>query len=256
MTMIDDHTRRYWTYQYTVARDHMVPLLRDWGVRIDGTRLLDVGCGSGGGTCAMQDAGARCTGYDVNPRLIDEARALQGDRGVDFSVADIYAEADAGRGEPYELLVLHDVFEHLEEKDAMMQKLRAAMTPAGRLLLTFPPYFSAFGAHQQLLRNRFARLPFFHLLPGATQRIVPSLRNEEPYFVSEVRKLGRLRMGMRGFERVAARNGMRITARAAYLIGPNHIRFGLRPLRTDLLARVPLLGEVLTTGVVYLLAKD
>lgn len=256
MTAIADHTRRYWHYQYTVARDHMLPLLAAWDVRVDGARLLDVGCGTGGGTCAMQDAGARCTGYDVNPRLIAEAGALQEARGIPFTVRDLYEEQDAGRGEPYDLLVLHDVFEHLERKDEMMQKLRAAMTADGRLLLTFPPYYSAFGAHQQLLRNRVARLPFFHLLPGATSRIVPALRGEEPYFVSEVGKLGRLRMGMRAFERVAARNGMRIAARAAYLIGPNHVRFGLRPLRADALAGVPLLGELLCSGVVYLLAKE
>jgi len=248
-----DHARTYWEYQYRVAREHMAPLLERWGVTLAGCSLLDVGCGSGGGTCAMADLGVRCTGYDVNSRLIDEANALKGERTVVFSAADLYRDEPPEAG-TYDLVVLHDVFEHLDRKDEMMEKLRRAMRPDGRLLITFPPYYSAYGAHQQHLRAPFARLPFFHLLPFAISWIVPSLRNEDPYVIDEVTKLGRHRMGMRKFEAIARRTGMTIVGKEAYVVSPNHIRFGLKPLPAGPLAEVPVLGEIVCTGVVYLLS--
>ena len=124
------------------------------------------------------------------------------------------------------------------------------------MLITFPPYYSAFGAHQQLLRARFLRLPFLHLIPFFVSRVLPRIRGESPIVVEEVRKLARLKMGMRAFEAIVRRNNMRVAGKKAYLISPNHIRFGLTPLAAGAVARVPLLGEVLCTGVAYLIAKE
>ena len=75
------------------------------------------------------------------------------------------------------------------------------------------------------------------------------------HVVAEVQKLARLKMGMKQFERIARDRGLRIERRRAYLISPNHIRFGLRPFAAGPLARVPVIREFACTGVVYLLSK-
>ncbi len=255
MTQPSEHTRGYWQYQYDVTHKHMLPLLESWGVQFKDTSLLDVGCGSGGGTCAMYDRGVRCTGYDLNERFIAEANVLKGSRSIPFSVADIYREGRPAEGS-YDLVVLHDVFEHLDHKDEMMQKLKLYMKPDARLLITFPPYFSAYGAHQQHLRAWYAKLPFAHLVPLVMTRVIPGLQGEDPYIIEEVTKLGRLKMGMRGFEEIAFRNNLRIVGKKAYLISPNHMRFGLPSLAAGPVASLPGLGELLCTGVVYLLGKS
>ncbi|MFN0157261.1 MAG: class I SAM-dependent methyltransferase [Bacteroidota bacterium] len=254
MTTISEHTTKYWQYQYDVAKDYMLPLLQGWGVQLQGADLLDVGCGTGGGTCATCDAGALCVGFDINERLIDEALVLQNNRTIHFESGNMYEQVVPFGGRKFDLVVLHDVFEHLDDKDATMQKLASYLKPTGKILITFPPYFSAYGAHQQLLRAPFARLPFFHLLPFAISTVLPRLKGEHPYFVEEVTKLGRLKMGMKEFERIAARNHLTIDGKQAYLIGPNHIRFGLKPIAAGPVAEIPLLGELLSSGVVYLLS--
>ncbi len=256
MTHIPEHARRYWQYQYDVAKQHMIPLLQGWGVRLSGATMMDVGSGTGGGTCAMHDAGVACTGYDVNPRLIAEALDLKGDRQISFSTDDVYIEDPLKKGVSFDLVVLHDVFEHLDHKDAMMQKLKLYMKPGARMLITFPPYFSAYGAHQQHLRAWYAKLPFVHLVPLMMARVIPGLHGEDAYAMEEVTKLGRLKMGMGGFEEIASRNDMRIVGKKAYLISPNHMRFGLPSLAAGPIASIPGLGELLCTGAVYLLAKS
>jgi ubiquinone/menaquinone biosynthesis C-methylase UbiE len=248
------HPRFYWQYEYDVAAKYMIPLLRQWGVGMTGRSVLDVGCGEGGGVCAMHDAGAMCVGFDIDAGRVRVACELQGDRGIVFEVGNLYEEQIPFAGKQFDLLSLHDVFEHLENKTEMLEKLKGYLKPGGGMLITFPPYYSAYGAHQQLLNTGFARLPFFHLLPFSF-RLLARLKNEDPFFVEEVMKLGRLKMGMKQFEQIAKAGGLTIAHKQAYLISPNHIRFGLKPIPAGPVADVPVLGELLCTGVVYLLTE-
>lgn len=252
----NDHARAYWQYEYDVAGRSMIPLLEGWGIQLRGAAVLDVGCGEGGGVCAMQDRGALCRGMDIDAGRIAVAERLRGERQIPFAVGNLYEEAVPFMDRSYDLLVLHDVFEHLDRKEEMLRKLGGCLSPGGGLMITFPPYYSAYGAHQQHLRAGFAKLPFIHLVPFMLSRIVPRLRGEHPHVVEEVSKLGRLKMGMRKFERLASGAGFTVAGKQAYLISPNHIRFGLTPLPAGPLASVPLLDELLCTGVVYLLRRS
>jgi len=251
----DNHTQRYWQYEYDVATKYMIPLLEQWGIALSGANVLDVGCGEGGGLCAMHDAGADCAGFDIDKPRVDAATLLKGERKIPLTTGNLYEATLPFHDRQFDIVILHDVFEHLDRKDEVLQKLFGYMKPDGRLLITFPPYYSAYGAHQQLLRAPFMKIPFFHLIPFSLSLILPRVKGEEPYFVEEVQKLGRLKMGMRKFERIIARGGMDIVGKQAYVIGPNHIRFGLKPIPAGPIANVPVISEIVCTGVVYLLSR-
>jgi SAM-dependent methyltransferase len=253
---LSDHTRKYWRYEYEVAQRYMVPLLTQWGVRLAAASLIDLGCGEGGGVCAMHDAGAHCAGFDIDQGRIVAAGALCEDRQIRLTVGNLYDERVPFSGEKFDVVVLHDVFEHLEQKEMVLARICGFMKPAGVALITFPPYYSAYGAHQQHCVAWFARMPFFHLVPFGVSRLLPRLKGESPPVIAETLKLARLRMGMGRFERIARYGGVRILHKRAYLISPNHIRFGLRPLPAGFLAEIPVLNEVLCSGVVYLLGKE
>ncbi len=256
MIEIPEHARTYWQDEYDVSARFMIPLLESWGVTLRGATVLDVGCGEGGGVCSLADAGAACLGYDVNAERVALANILKGKRQVPMTPGNLFSDPMPYEGMQFDLVVLHDVFEHLENKVPSMQRLMRYMKGNGMLLITFPPYYSAYGAHQQLLRSQLTHLPFFHLLPFAISRILPRLKGEDPGFVEEVRKLGRLRMGISGFERIVRSAGLSVSGRQAYVIGPNHIRFGLTPIPAGFLVHLPGVREVVCTGMVYLLAHS
>ena len=255
VTILSDHTRKYWQYEYEVSTRYMVPLLALWGVQVRDASLIDVGCGEGGGVCAMHDAGARCVGFDLDQGRINAAATLSENRQIKFTVGNLYEDQIPFQEQIFDIVVLHDVFEHLEQKDRVIAKLKRFMKPHGVLLITFPPYYSAYGAHQQHCAAWFARLPFFHLIPFSISHLLPQLRGEHASVVTETQKLARLKMGMRKFERIASDSGVQILHKRAYLISPNHIRFGLRPTPAGLLAEIPLLNEIICSGVVYLLTN-
>ncbi len=255
-TMIEltEHEKFYWQYEYDVVAKYLVPLMKSWGVKTEGARMLDVGCGDGGGLAALFDAGMICKGYDIEPRRVERALQMNDGRAMTLTVGNIYLHPVPFAGEHFDLVVLHDVFEHLEHKLESLQTLKSYLSPNGKLLITFPPYYSAFGGHQQLMRTWFARLPFIHLVPFMLTKVFPRLKKEHPAFVEEIQKLGTLKMSMRKFEQLLPDAGLNIAGKQAYVISTNHIRFGLKPLRGNAVADIPLVGELLTSGVVYLLS--
>jgi len=63
----------------------MLELLGD----ITNRRVLDAGCGEGYLARALADRGARVTGIDLSPRLIEQARDKDPDGRIDYQVADL-----------------------------------------------------------------------------------------------------------------------------------------------------------------------
>ena len=256
MVEISEHTRRYWQYEYDVSAKYMIPLLEHWGAGVKGASVIDVGCGEGGGLCALHDAGAVCCGFDIDNPRIDFGEVLKGERPIEMTTGNLYEDILPFTEQQYDLVVLHDVFEHLDYKHEVLQKLMSYAKPKGRIMITFPPYYSAYGAHQQLLQAAWAKIPFFHLFPLSLSRILPRLKNEPPHVVEEILKLGRLKMGMKKFERIVSEGGLTVQHKQAYFISPNHIRFGLKPIPAGPVAEIAVLGELVCTGVVYLLKAE
>ncbi len=253
MIEITDHDRKYWQYEYVVVAKYLLPLLNEWGINTRGKFLLDVGCGDGGGVSAFYDAGFICKGFDVETRRVELANILRGTRDFDMVYGNIYDESFPYSNEQFDLIVLHDVFEHLEKKELILEKLKSCLNSDGRILITFPPYYSAFGAHQQLLKSKIGMLPFFHLLPFTIPNMVDKFQDEDKLFVAEIKKLASLKMGIHKFEKLLERCGLSVEHVRKYIIGPNHIRFGLKPISAGWFGNIPILNEIISTGVVYLL---
>ena len=253
MMAATEHDIVYWKYEYDVADRYLRPLLLRWAISLQGLSVLDVGCAEGGGLCALHDRGASCVGFDIDEKRILTAQALQGNRTIEFRIGDLYSNDRPFGNRQFDLVTLHDVFEHLDDKDTMIKRLGRYLKPMGKLLITFPPFYSAYGGHQQHLQAWYAKLPFFHLVPFSLSVLAPQIKGVSPQVVEELQKLRRLKMGMRSFEKIVRTTDLLIEQTQAYFVSPNHIRFGLRPIRAGLLSRVPILREFICSGVVYLL---
>lgn len=251
---VSEHDRKYWQYEYDVVAKYLIPLIIKWGIFKNGSKLLDVGCGDGGGVSAFYDAGFSCKGFDIESRRVQLANYLKGGRNFEMVVGNIYQESFPYFNEKFDLIVLHDVIEHLEEKAKVLIKLKNCLSENGRILITFPPYYSAYGAHQQLLNKKILKLPFIHLLPFY-KSLLKSSKNENTSFVIEIIKLINMKMGIHQFEKIVSTCNLQIEKSKKYIIGPNHIRFGLKPISIGIFGNIPYLNELIINGVVYLLKK-
>ncbi len=251
MAVIRDHDRYYWNFQRAVARNQLLPFLQRAGVDWRRGRVVELGCAEGGVALEFAAAGASVLGLDLDAARVAVGRELAAEAGVELELRPGDACDPRITGGPVELIVLRDVVEHLPDLEGVLRGLRRVLRPDGHLLVAFPPYYSPFGLHQQLLRGAPLRwLPWASLLPP---RLLRRWIGRGP-FNGEVRELLECRLSLRRFAAACARAGYGERRRQAYLVRPAHaLRFGLPVIPAGPLARVPGLREVLVSGVVVLL---
>jgi SAM-dependent methyltransferase len=253
----------YRRYQATLAARYLIPTLRRWSIDPAGKRVLEVGCGDGGCGAELQRAGARLTALDIDARLVQICDVLHRREGLEIHtfVGDICDANCPGLEEgPFDLVLLRDVVEHLDELELGLGVILAHLAPGGVLYVEFPPYYSPYGAHQQILPRRklgflpIPKLPYIQLLPDAAFRsLVAGNTNAH----REVARLRGIRLTLRKFEQQTRSMGLRIRKSKPYLSRPSfQLRYGIPVLGASVLGRIPILNELLVTGVDYLLERD
>jgi len=113
--------------------------LERWLDVTPGTRVLDVGCGVGRWSSMLARRGARVTGMDLSPTMINEAKRRADASGVGdrcrFLVQDL---ARLDTGEQFDLVIGVTVLQHILDPAALrdaVQRMSAHLAPQGRMVL-------------------------------------------------------------------------------------------------------------------------
>lgn len=118
-----------------------------------GQRILDVGCGIGGGDIFMADTyGVEVLGVDLSHNMIDIARERYGDShpGVTFALADMTRVEFPPAS--FDVIYSRDTLLHVADKEALFQKFLSWLKPGGKVLIsdycaTSEPFSDAFQAY-------------------------------------------------------------------------------------------------------------
>ncbi len=243
----------YWSYQNKLAELHYIPLFAKWGVSLNGKKVLDIGCGDGGFTAALAEAGAHCTGVEVRDFGWETSH-----KNLRFIQQDILAEdAQAVLGDDYDVIILRDVIEHisLQSKYEFMAALRKFTAADGIILMTFPPFYSPFGLHQQtFLKSLLKKLPFLGWTPGFILDPLLKMMGETNQARADIKEIRKCRMTLSRFEKMVRQLNYPIENKKFYLIRPSHeLRYGWK-MRESHLSRIPILREIFILGSVYKLS--
>jgi SAM-dependent methyltransferase len=249
----------YFDYQYSVARDVVIPWL-DPHVSLAGLAVGDFGCHQGGMLQGLrEEAGVGSgIGFDVDEASIRRSPFEQNGR-FRLVSADIL-EIDAARYQ-FDLILLRDVIEHTPNPVAILEKARTCLTNGGRIFVSFPPYYSPFGGHQHEASNATRFVPFIHYVPDVLFYSLSRFR-DTAYMSAEdtladVRSVRQTRLTLAKAEQAFSRAGLRIEVQEFFLFRPEfHIRYGLSSWKIPLIHRVPIVREVMTLGAYFLLAPQ
>jgi SAM-dependent methyltransferase len=125
-----------------------------------GTRVLDLGCGTGA-LRGLMDAEIAYLGVEIDPDYVAAARERFSDR-EGFICADISSvELPAGR--EFDLAIAYGVFHHLDDATALraIEVAASALAPDGRFVLDEPCWTTGQGRFETLLmrldRGKFVR---------------------------------------------------------------------------------------------------
>jgi len=118
-------------------------LLIDFGYILElldlqpGSRMVELGCGSGWMTRFAARHGVHAEGYDISPEMIEIAQEQASEEGLEvpFAVGDM-EQLDLGRR--FDTCLIYQALHHTPRADLALQAAHRALVPGGRLLLSEP----------------------------------------------------------------------------------------------------------------------
>ena len=104
--------------------------------RLDGLRILDIGCGGGILAEPMARLGGQVTGIDATPEAIEAAQAHAMSAGLTIDYQCTTAEALAESGAHYDLVYASEVIEHVTDRKLFAASMAAMLAPGGTVVIT------------------------------------------------------------------------------------------------------------------------
>ena len=127
------------------------------------------------------------------------------------------------------------------------------MDQESRLLITFPPFFSPFGLHQQaFLKLPFKVIPFLGWLPKFVIRSILKITSQYDKW-SDLEEVKDCRMTINNFIKLIEYCGFEICFNERYFIRPSHeIRYGLKMRKVNWM-KILILEEIIVSGCTFIL---
>ncbi|HEU0054531.1 MAG TPA: class I SAM-dependent methyltransferase [Longimicrobium sp.] len=135
------------------------------GFRAEGARVLDVGCGDAGVPIAFAEHGARVAGIELSERSVARGRLRAEEHRVDVDLRQGVAEALPWEDESFDLVVMDNVLEHVQDRPKSLSEIRRVLRPGGLLYLVTPKPF----ALASLWSDPHYQLAGLVLMPRAVQ---------------------------------------------------------------------------------------
>src|SRR5690606_32586629 len=102
-------------------------------LRIEGTRVLDVGCGDAGVAIAFAEAGARAFGIEPFELSVERGRVRAEEHGVTVDLRVGVAEELPYERASFDLVLLDNVLEHVQDRERTLDEIDRVLRRGGLL---------------------------------------------------------------------------------------------------------------------------
>ncbi|MGO8893578.1 MAG: class I SAM-dependent methyltransferase [Streptosporangiaceae bacterium] len=121
----------------------MLDLLGD----LSGQRVLDAGCGEGYLARVLAASGARITGIDISPRLIEQAQRKDPGGAIDYRAADLSRPLPEHIG-PFDVIASYLVLNDVPDYQGFARTIASVLRSGGKAVLAFNnPYYGFLSRH-------------------------------------------------------------------------------------------------------------
>ena len=249
----------YFEYQQLLGRDVVIPWLE---TRLDlaGLRVGDFGAHHGGVVDALRASGKvrEAVGLELSEELVASSPFV-GDERFRLETADVSALSPGAH--EFDLILLHDVLEHVPDYRRALETVVNSLDRNGHVFISFPPYYAAFGGHQQLAHGPARLVPFLHYLPsklffGLTRTAATEYMSAEQA-LDDMASVRRTKLTLRRAERAFSEASLEVVDHECFVVRPEYtVRYGWQTRAAGLAGRMAGLREAVVNGAFYLLRRQ
>jgi SAM-dependent methyltransferase len=160
------------SYVWRAGQERRLRMIAGWG-KPEGARALVAGIGVGMYAAALRRFTTRVDGFDIEFERVAEARAETPRALVAAAEAVPYADNS------FDLILSHEVLEHVGDDRAAAREMARVLAPGGRIVIFVPNRWYPFETHGHYWRGRyhFGNTPLVNYLPDALRnRLAPHVR--------------------------------------------------------------------------------
>lgn len=162
------------SYLWRFGQDRRLDLIRRY-VRFDNAHILDIGCGIGTYVDKFRSLGAHAFGVDVDAERLAEAHHTKRLQLLAVSVSEALPFPD----NYFDVVVLHEVIEHVADDCQTIREAHRVTRRNGRVIVFAPNRLYPFETHGAFFGQRyvFGNIPFIGWLPDSLRnRFAPHVR--------------------------------------------------------------------------------
>lgn len=238
------------------SKKYFIPYISKFKKIEEGMNILEIGCGDGGNLLPFAELGCNTTGVDISEGRIKDAVLFFKERQIkgDFIASDIFKLKELEHN--FDLIICHDVIEHIEDKVTFISNLPKYIKPGGIIFISFPAWQMPFGGHQQICKSKIiSHLPFIHLLPTFMYKTILKMSGENEGCIKELLSIKKTKTPIELFEELVHKQQITVADKLLFFINPHYeIKFGLKPRKLPaIIAGIPYLRNFLTTSCFYIL---
>ena len=160
------------SYVWRAGQERRLEIVRQYAA-LEGQRVLDAGCGVGMYVAAFRRFTETAYGVDLDPDKIVQAA------GHLFNLQVASVEALPFAGGSFDVVLSHEVIEHVTDDRAAVAEAVRVLRPGGRLAIYAPNRLYFFETHGFFWRGeyRFGNIPLVNWLPNPWRnRLCPHVR--------------------------------------------------------------------------------
>jgi SAM-dependent methyltransferase len=159
---------------WRAGQERRMGLIRQWAP-LDGARALVDGCGVGMYVRGLQGQGVQVWGIDVEHEHVAEATANAPGAGLCQAAGEALPYPDG----VFDLVLSHEVIEHVQDDRAYAAEMVRVLQPGGRAIVFCPNRLYPFETHGHYWRGQyhFGNTPLINWLPNPLRhRLAPHVR--------------------------------------------------------------------------------
>ena len=229
---------------------YLIPYFKKHLPTFKNFKILEIGCAEAGFLNVLYELGITAIGLELESQRVKIANEKNPE--LKIFVGDITDDKIVEKiGNEFDLIVMRDTIEHIPNRMAAFSNIAKLLKKNGYLYVTFPPRFSGFAGHQQNGKSVLRFVPYLHLLPEWTIRILGKIFKERINLIESVVLNYKEGLSIRAFEKYYSKFNFKPVVKELFLFRPIYkIRFIVTPRKVP---NIPFIREFIAFGCEYFL---